>query len=115
MQEWELGVLLASKSGDFTEDGEALKSAILREDPEGLPSGPLCIVLVEYTAKKKERIDMPEESFWLFPLMRGHGGAWGLTCTPCGHCAGTWMLLPQEQHSYPYTVPSGWKADKQTC
>lgn len=53
MQERELGVLLASKSGDFTEDGEALKSAILREDPEGLPSGPLCIVLVEYTAKKR--------------------------------------------------------------
>lgn len=67
MQEQELGVLLASKSGAFTEDGEALKSAILREDPEGLPSGPLCIVLVEYTAKK-EHIDVPEESFWLFPL-----------------------------------------------
>lgn len=50
MQERELGVLLASKSGAFTEDGEALKSAILRGDPEGLPSGPLCSALVEHTA-----------------------------------------------------------------
>lgn len=50
VQERELGVLLASKSGAFTEDGEALKSAILRGDPEGLPSGPLCSALVEHTA-----------------------------------------------------------------
>jgi len=50
VQERELGVLLASKSGAFTEDGEALKSAILRGDPEGLPSGTLCSALVEHTA-----------------------------------------------------------------